>query len=71
MLFVDRLAGDPQAFSDLLPRPAQGTRVVDVELLQLLDQISQSCNGSEAYRRIAAVNCLVQVIQLLHGVSLS
>jgi len=62
MLLMHRLAGDPEGLSNLLPRPTEVSSVVDVELFQLLDQISQGGDSRQAQARIVAIDCLIELI---------
>jgi hypothetical protein len=70
VLLMDGLTGDAQGLGDRLPRPAQASGVVDVQFFELLDEVAKRRDRGEADRGIAAVDCVVQIGQLPHGVSL-
>ena len=64
MLLVNRLAGDAESFGDGLPRPPEASGVVDVQLLELLHQMTQCRDGSETDGRLSAVHGIVQTGQV-------
>lgn len=66
MLLVDRLAGDPKSFGDGLPRPPKAAGVVDVQLFELLHQLTQCSNGDEADGWVSAVYGVVQAYKVVH-----
>ena len=54
---VDGLLGDAKAAGDLLPGPAVGAGVVDLERLQDLQQAAQGRDRSEADLGVLTVGC--------------
>ena len=71
MLLVDRLSCYSKGSSDCLPRPPEGAGVVDMQVLELLDELSKTGDRGKADGRVAARNGSVETGELLrHGVSL-
>lgn len=66
VLLMDGLTGDAQGVGDRLPRPAEASGVVDVQLLELLDEVAKCRDRGEADRWIATVDRVVQIGQLPH-----
>lgn len=60
MLLVDGLAGDTEGFGYGLPGPPEAAGVVDVQLFELLHQLTERSDGDEADGWISAVNGVVQ-----------
>jgi len=68
---MDGLLGHPERFGDVLPRPAPGARVVDVQRLKALEKPAQRRDRSKALTWVAAPDLLGQVNRSAHGVSIS
>ena len=61
MLAVDGLLGDAERVGDLLPGPALGAGVADVQGLELVEQATQRGDGPQADRGVGAVEVAREV----------
>ena len=75
VLLVDGLLGDAEAAGDVLPGPALGPGVVDLEGLQGFDQAAQGGHRPQAELGVAAAGCgqgrRLGVGRLLHAVKIA
>ncbi len=69
MFLVHGLASDPKLVSDGLPRPTQAPSVLDVQLLELFDELTQRSDCAQPDGWVAAIHRVVQANQLTHVLS--